>query len=64
MEDETPPEAPETSPSDNPEQPQWEYRRRFRIHDQMEEVVRRTIEATESELVVLRRKLDKLTYGS
>lgn len=47
-----------------PEPPKWEYRKSFKINERMKEVIGLTIKVTESELAVLRRKLDKLTYGS
>ena len=56
--DDPTPEAP------GPEAPKWEYKKTFGINERMKNVIGLTIEATESELVVLRRKLDKLTYGS
>lgn len=57
MEDQKPEEA-------KPEAPAWEHRKSFRINERMKEVIGLTIKATESELTVLRRKLNKLTYGS
>lgn len=54
----------EAPPAPGREPPQWEYRTRFRINDEMVKVVGLTIKVTESELAVLRRKLNKLTYGS
>ena len=59
----TPPPAQE-EPTSEREPPKWEYRTRFRINDEMTKVVGLTIKATEHELVALRRKLNKLTYGS
>lgn len=46
------------------EPPKWERRETFRINERMKEVIGLTIKASEAELAVLRRKLDKLTYGS
>lgn len=43
---------------------EWEYKERFPIHDKMEEVIDLAIKASEAELDGLRRKLDKLQYGS
>ena len=61
----TEPEGTEPSGTEAPsEAPQWEYRERFKIHDRMQDIVEKTITATGAELAVLRRKLDKLTYGS
>lgn len=42
----------------------WEYKKEFKINKKMKEVVEATIKATKSELAVLRRKLDKMQYGS
>lgn len=42
----------------------WEYKERFPIHDRMTEVLNLAIKASEAELSGLRRKLDKLQYGS
>jgi hypothetical protein len=49
-----------------PETPQanWEYKEKFKIHEDMKEVVNLTISASQMELKHLRRKLEKLTYGS
>jgi hypothetical protein len=56
----------EPSVEEPPQQPafNWERKDRFRILGEMRKVVRLTVSATEAELAVLRRKLDKLTYGS
>ena len=56
-------------PAATPEQPgppraQWEYRTEFRIVKEMKVIIHKSIEASESELELLRRKLDKITYGS
>ena len=73
---ESDPDAPqvENAPSgeapagDSPsgEQPQfnWEYRTEFRINTQMREVVALTRKVVEGEIDRLRRKIEKLTYGS
>jgi len=47
-----------------PEPPQWEYKKEFEINKRMKDIVKLSISATEAELAMLRRKLDKLTYGS
>jgi hypothetical protein len=56
----------EPSAEEPPQQPafDWERKDRFRILGEMRKVVNLTISATEAELTVLRRKLNKLTYGS
>ena len=47
-----------------PPQANWEYRQEFGIVTKMREAINLTKTATESELAVLRRKLERLTYGS
>lgn len=42
----------------------WEYRERLNIHNQMTDVVQKTIDATKSQLEAYRRKLRKMQYGS
>jgi hypothetical protein len=42
----------------------WQYRKTLKINQRMAHVVNLTIEATKAEIKVLRRKVDKLTYGS
>lgn len=44
--------------------PQWEYRTEFRINTQMREVLNLARKVTEAEIERLRRKVEKLTYGS
>lgn len=65
--------APETAvpgePSPKPGMPprdkaEWSYKRTFGINEEMKKVIGLTISATQSEVTGLRRKLDKLTYGS
>ena len=62
----TPADETEAQPAGKPqrEPPKWEYRQRFRIQEEMKKVVGLAIQATEAELVVLRRKMNKMTYGS
>jgi len=68
MSDETtPPEPPaaEAPPTEGaPEPPRWEYKSEFAIHTQMRAVIEKTMDLTVSEIEVLKRKLDKLTYGA
>lgn len=45
-------------------QANWEYRSEFGIVTKMRDAILTTKTATESELAVLRRKLERLTYGS
>lgn len=49
----------EVSPQAN-----WEYRKEFGIVTKMREAIKVTKVATESELSLLRRKLERLQYGS
>ena len=46
--------------------PQWEHKQMkdWEVHRQMRKVIKETIKASEAELVVARRKLEKLQYGS
>ena len=48
----------------NPDLPAWELKTGFKINDRMLEVLQATKKLCEEELSQLRRKLDKLTYGS
>lgn len=43
---------------------QWQYKEEFAINTKMREVIGLAIKASEAEIGTLRRKLDKLTYGS
>lgn len=45
-------------------QANWEYRKEFGIVTKMRDAILTTKTATESELALLRRKLERLTYGS
>lgn len=45
-------------------QAEWVYKKEFRIVGEMKKVVGLAKEASEKELAGLRRKLDRLTYGS
>jgi hypothetical protein len=59
--------APEATPEEEKQEPQppnWEFKKEFAINKRMREVAHLTISAAESELVLLRRKLEKLHYGS
>lgn len=44
--------------------PEWNYKEEFGIVTQLKQVVKATQKATEMELAELRRKLERLTYGS
>lgn len=58
--------AQEPEKSEKSEEPRfnWEYREEFRINTKMREVIKLTKLITESEIDRLRRKVEKLTYGS
>jgi hypothetical protein len=64
------PEAQGTEPvADTTEEPKkqgpsWEHKTEFGINTKMREVIGLTISAVESEVKVLKRKLEKLQYGS
>jgi hypothetical protein len=47
-----------------PKPPEWERRENFAINERMKEVLKLTKQVAEKEIESLRRKLDKLTYGS
>ncbi len=55
---------PEVSATPEEKKPSWEYRKNFRINEEMKKVINLTIAASQAEIAVLRRKLQKLTYGS
>jgi hypothetical protein len=46
------------------EAPSWKFKEEFGIVKEMKKAVELTKEATEKELESLRRKLERLTYGS
>jgi hypothetical protein len=60
MADETP--KPEEA-AKKPEPPKWEYKTDFAITDKMRDVIKQTIKVSEMESEMLRKKLDRLTYG-
>lgn len=75
MNNESDTKAPEESPAEASTEPSaeaanagpqfnWEYREEFRINRQMREIVTLAKVVTEAEIDRLRRKLEKLTYGS
>lgn len=51
-------------PDEKPPQPQWQYKTRLPIQDQLVTVLKHTIEATKLELEAARKKLRKMKYGS
>ena len=61
-ESEAGPTEPESG--DKPPQANWEFRKEFRINTKMREILNLTKQVTESEIDRLRRKVEKLTYGS
>lgn len=58
MSDDPKPEPPQD------EAPSWQYKTEFGINTRLREVIKMTIEASTLEVEALKRKLDKLTYGS
>lgn len=56
--------APKPEEAEAPKRPEWQYKTDFAVTGKMKEIVNKTIEASEKELVLLRRKLERLTYGS
>lgn len=56
--------APKAETSEERQPPQWEFRKEFRINTQMREMLNLTRKVTELEIDRLRRKVEKLTYGS
>jgi hypothetical protein len=64
MPEENVPEAAATAESSEEPKAQWKYKKTLGINEEMKKVIGLTISATQSEIHVLRRKLEKLTYGS
>ena len=58
----------EAAPGPEPEPPvgsaEWKYKKNLGINEEMKKVINLTMSATQSEIAVLRRKLERLTYGS
>ena len=50
--------------ADEKQTPEWTYKEEFGIVKHLKEVVKTTKSASEMELAELRRKLERLTYGS
>ncbi len=55
----TPPDAP---PAPTP--PKWEFRKEMRISKEMREIVKATIAVSQKQIDLLKRKVEKLQYGS
>ena len=53
-----------SEPESEPTQPEWKYKEEFGIVSKLKDVVKATQVASEKELSDLRRKLERLTYGS
>lgn len=64
-EEDTTQEQTQSQPSEE-EKPKatWEYRKEFRINTEMRSVVELTIKVTQAQIDLLRRKVEKLQYGS
>ncbi len=43
---------------------EWKFKRNLGINEEMKKVIHLTIDAANAEIAVLRRKLERLTYGS
>ena len=48
----------------DPEPPAWEFKKEFAINARMREIALATKAVAETEVSLLRRKLERLTYGS
>ena len=44
--------------------PEWKYKTELGVNKQMKEVIQATLDVTKAEIERLRRKVEKLTYGS
>jgi len=63
-ENNTPAEDPTpTEETKEPPKAEWEYKTNFKINDQMKDIIQKTIKVSEMEVDMLRKKLDRLTYG-
>ena len=58
------PQPEEVKSEEAPPQATWEYRTEFRINQEMREVVQATIKVAQTQIDMLRRKVEKLQYGS
>lgn len=59
--------APAAKADDPPAKPplsSWEYREEFKIVGEMRKVINLAVDASEYEISMLRRKIEKLKYGS
>ena len=65
MSDETKPETKveESAKAEEPKPPQWEYKTEFAINNRMKDLIHKTIQVSETEVDMLRKKLERLTYG-
>lgn len=59
-----PADASSAPPGEETPKAEWKFKRNLGINEQMKKVINLTIEATNSEIATLRRKLEKLTYGA
>jgi len=62
--DQTEQQQPPTEEAPPPPQATWEFRNEFRINREMRSVVEATIKVTQTQIDILRRKVEKLQYGS
>ena len=57
--------APEgETPKNEPPKAEWKFKRNLGINEEMKKVIGLTLEASNAEILSLRRKLEKLTYGA
>jgi hypothetical protein len=60
-----PPSDPSSSPpGDETPKVDWKFKRNLGINEEMKKVIGLTIDAANSEITALRRKLEKLQYGA
>lgn len=53
-----------TPPGDETPKVEWKFKRNLGINEEMKKVIGLTIDAANSEIASLRRKLERLTYGA
>jgi hypothetical protein len=63
-ENKTPEALPEPEKTEGPPGPTWEYRNNMKITERFTAIVNMTKDVAQAEINRLRKKVDKLTYGS
>lgn len=53
----------ESAGAQEPPKANWEFKTEFAINTKMKELIHKTIEVSEMESEMLRKKLERLTYG-